>query len=180
MEKLRKEEEEKKQKLETEEEAKKELEKKDNKKTSTGKKTSAKEATSKADDAQNSQAVGGETGEEKPVEDEVDSQGVNDINQLFDNYCADIVKEFDNSPLDDNFNIQLENEEQKMNEDNNILENKIPEENPNVQQSNSSKEIQVQVQEGLNQEEGNMNNITNELEESGVEQMNEHMQKQAE
>ena len=180
LEKLRKEEEERKQKLETEEEAKKELEKKDNKKTSTGKKTSAKEATSKADDAQNSQAVGGETGEEKPVEDEVDTQGVNDINQLFDNYCADIVKEFDNSPLDDNFNIQLENEEQKMNEDNNILENKIPEEGPNVQQSNTSKEMQVQVQEGLGQEEGNMNNITNELEESGVEQMNEHMQKQAE
>ena len=67
-----------------------------------------------------------------------------------------------------------------MNEDNNILENKIPEEGPNVQQSNSSKEIQVQVQEGLNQEEGNMNNITNELEDSGAEQMNEHMQKQAE
>ena len=179
LEKLKKEEEEKKQKLETEEEAKKELEKKESKKTSTGKKTSIKEQT-KPDEPVNS---GGETAEEKIVEDEIDTQGVNDINQLFDNYCSDIVKEFDNSPLEENFNLEEneKNEEQEKNEDiNNISGNKIPEENSNIHQSNESKDM-GQGQEHLNMEEGNIQNITNELEESGEPyKLNENMKKQAE
>ena len=182
LEKLKKEEEEKKQKLETqEEEQKKETDKKDTKKTSTGKKTSVKEATSKPDEAQASQQ-GGETGEEKVVEEEIDTQGINDINQLFENYSDDIVREFDSPPLEENININEneKNEEQKTNEEININQNKIPEENSNIQQSNASQEIQDH--EDINGEEGNMENMTNENESLGGDpfKLNENMKKQAE
>ena len=189
LEKLKKEEEEKKQKIETEEEQKKETEKKDTKKTSTGKKT-AKEVTSKPDEVQVSQQGGGETGEEKNIEEEIDTQGVNDFNQLFENVSDDIVKEFDEPPLEDNIKKEIEKneEEQKMNEDiKNIIENKIPEENSNMHQSNSSKEImenQNQEEEGQEEEyngEENMENMSNELESSADHfKMNENMKKQAE
>jgi len=182
LEKLKKEEEEKKQKLETqEEEQKKETDKKDTKKTSTGKKTTVKEATSKPDEAQASQP-GGETGEEKVVEEEIDTQGINDINQLFENYSDDIVREFDSPPLEENININEneKNEEQKINEEININQNKIPEENSNIQQSNASQEIQDH--EDINGEEGNMENMTNENESLGGDpfKLNENMKKQAE
>ena len=192
LEKLRKEEEEKKQKIETqEEEQKKETDKKDTKKTSTGKKTSAKEPTSKPDEVQISQQGVGETDEEK-VEDEIDTEGVNGLNQLFENFNDEIVKEFDNSPLEENIKIEEEekNEEEKINEDinmNNMVENKIPEENTNMHQSNSSKDMhgpeeEEQEQEEFNGEEENMDYMSNELEESGREpfKMNENMKKQAE
>jgi len=152
LEKQKKEEEEKRKKEleEQEEEAnKKELEKKDNKKTSTGKKTSVKEATSKQDEPPTSQVQGSDTQQEKNTEDEIDTQGVNDINQLFDNFCDDIVKEFDSPPLDENFN--MENEEQKINEDINIINNdnnKILEENSNIQ---SQQEIHKSQEEEQNQ-----------------------------
>ena len=190
LEKLKKEEEEKKQKLETqEEEQKKETEKKDTKKTSTGKKTSVKEATSKPDEVQPSQQGVGETDEEK-IEDEIDTEGVNSLNQLFENFNDEIVKEFDNSPLEENIKIDGEekNEEINMNNMNNILDNKIPEENSNVHQSNSSKEMHGQEeeeQEEYNGQEENMENMeymSNDLESSGREQfkLNENMKKQAE
>ena len=184
LEKQKKEEEEKRKKdLETQEEEakKKEEEKKENKKTSTGKKTSIKEATSKPEEIPTSQAQGSET-QEKNLEDEIDTQGVNDINQLFDNFCDDIVKEFDNPPLDENFN--LENEEQK-NEEN--FNNKILEENSNLQsgeipqsQEHEMEDQEEQEQDELNgEEEGNFNqtNMSKELE---SQQLSENMQKQAE
>ena len=189
LEKLKKEEEEKKQKIETEEEQKKDTEKKDTKKTSTGKKTSAKEITSKPDEVQVSQQGGGETGEEKNLEEEIDTQGVNDFNQLFENVSDDIVKEFDEPPLEDNIKKEIEkNKEPKINEDiniNNEIENKIPEENSNIHQSNSEI-MQGQSQEEEGQEEyngeDNMENLSNEMESSGGEpfKMNENMKKQAE
>ena len=179
LEKLKKEEEEKKQKIETEEEQKKETDKKDTKKTSTGKKTSAKEATSKPDEGQVSQQ-GGETGEEKVVEDEIDTQGISDIKQLFEIYSDDIVREFDSPPLEENININEneKNEEQKANEEMNISHNKIPEENSNINQSNASKE--VHEHDEMNGEE-HMDNLSNEVESSADPfKMNENMKKQAE
>ena len=190
LEKQKKEEEEKRKKEleEQEEEAnKKELEKKDNKKTSTGKKTSVKEATSKQDEPPISQVQGSDTQQEKNTEDEIDTQGVNDINQLFDNFCDDIVKEFDSPPLDENFN--MENEEQKINEDINIINNdnnKILEENSNIQSQQeihqSQGEEQNQEMDELNEEQGeegnsNIPNISGEIE---SQQLSENMQKQAE
>ena len=195
LEKLKKEEEEKKQKMETqEEEQKKETEKKDTKKTSTGKKTSAKEATSKPDEVQISQQ-GGETGEEKVIEDEIDNEGISSLNQLFENFSDEIVKEFDNPPLEENIKIdenEKNEEEEKLNEGinmDNIIGNKIPEENSNFHQSNDSKEVmqgqEEEEQEDFNGEEENienMENISNELEASGREpfKLNENMKKQAE
>ena len=185
LEKLKREEEEKKQKIETEEEQKKETEKKDTKKTSTGKKTSVKEIPSKPDEGKGTQQ-GEETGEEKVVEDEVDTEGVNELNQLFENLSDEIVKEFDNPPLEENIKIE-ENEkieEQKIEEGMNISQNKIPEENSNIHQSNEGMMEGGQEEEGQEEymgEEGNMENIENISElESDHFQMNENMQKQAE
>ena len=183
LEKQKKEEEEKKKKeteMQEEETNKKESEKKDNKKTSTGKKASIKEGTSKPEEVLSSQAQGSETAQEKPPEDEIDTQGVNDINQLFDNFCDDIVKEFDNPPLDENFN--MDNEEQKLNEENN---NKILEENSNLQSGELPKsqeqemEHEQEQEEEVEGEEGNnvIPNMSNELE---SQQLSENMQKQAE
>ena len=187
LEKQKREEEEKRKKdLETQEEEmnKKESEKKDTKKTSTGKKGSIKEATSKPEEIPSSQNQPNETVKEKNPEDEIDTQGVNDINQLFDNFCDDIVKEFDNPPLDENFN--LENEEQKINEDLNN-NNKILEENSNLQsqelpqsQVTEGENEQEHEQEELNGEEEMNNNIPNMSHEIESQQLSENMQKQAE
>ena len=194
LEKQKREEEEKKKK-ETEileEEAKKELEKKEkeNKKTSTGKKTVSKEPASKPDEATNTQKEA-ETEKEKNLEDEIDTQGVNDINQLFDNFCDDIVKEFDNPPLDENFNIDeenIKNEEQKINEDNlnniNNIKNQILEENSKMQSQdiegeNEQEHEQEHEQEEVNAEgeEENVPNMSNEID---SQQLSENIRKQAE
>ncbi len=194
LEKQKREEEEKKKK-ETEileEEAKKELEKKEkeNKKTSTGKKTVSKEPASKPDEATNTQKEA-ETEKEKNLEDEIDTQGVNDINQLFDNFCDDIVKEFDNPPLDENFNIDeenIKNEEQKINEDNlnniNNIKNQILEENSKMQSQdiegeNEQEHEQEHEQEEVNVEgeEENVPNMSNEID---SQQLSENIRKQAE
>ena len=180
LEKIKKEEEEKKKKeLESQEEEannKKEAEKKDTKKTSTGKKASIKEQPTKLEEMPTSQIQGSEP----PQDNEIDTQGVNDINQLFDNFCDDIVKEFDNPPLDENFKIPNQNEEQKINEE---ISNKIVEENSNVQSQEMPME-QEQEQEELNEEgneeENNENNIPNISNEIESQQLSENMQKQAE
>ena len=188
LEKIKREEEEKKKKeIETQQEEemnKKESEKKDTKKTSTGKKTSIKEATSKPEEVPSSQNQPNETVQEKNPDDEIDTQGVNDINQLFDNFCDDIVKEFDNPPLDENFN--LENAEQKINDDLNN-NNKILEENSNLQsqelpksQVTEGENEQEQEQEEINGEEEMNNNIPNMSHEIESQQLSENMQKQAE
>ena len=192
LEKQKKEEEEKRKKeIESQEEEtnKKETEKKDTKKTSTGKKGSIKEAPSKPEEIPSSQMQGSETGE-KNLEDEIDTQGVNDINQLFDNFCDDIVKEFDNPPLDENF--QMENDSQKINEEmNNIKDNnKILEENSNMQsgelhqsqeQEQEQEMDQEEEQDELNGEEEEMNNnIPNMSNEIESQPLSENMQKQAE
>ena len=185
LEKQKREEEEEKKKKETEileEEAKKETEKKESKKTSTGKKTSIKEPPSKPEEP-NSQKEG-ETEKEKNLEDEIDTQGVNDINQLFDNFCDDIVKEFDNPPLDENFNID---EEQKMNDINNP-ENKILEENSNLQSQEvggvhppeEEEQALEQEQEELNGEEGEEGSMPNMSNEIDSQQLSENIRKQAE
>ena len=178
-----KKEEEEKRKKETEmqeEEAKKlEAEKKD-KKTSTGKKASIKEA-SKPEELLSSQVQGSETAQEKSPESEIDTQGVNDINQLFDNFCDDIVKEFDNPPLDENFN--MDNEEQKINEetDNINTNNKILEENSNMQSGEVPQSQEAEIgpeEEGeVEEENNNIPNVSNELESHPL---SENMKKQAE
>ena len=191
LEKQKKEEEEKRKKeIESQEEEtnKKETEKKDTKKTSTGKKASIKEAPSKPEEIPSSQIQGSETAE-KNQEDEIDTQGVNDINQLFDNFCDDIVKEFDNPPLDENF--QMENDSQKINEEmNNIKDNnKILEENSNMQsgelhqsqeQEQEQEMDQEEEQDELNGEEEMNNNIPNMSNEIESQPLSENMQKQAE
>ena len=184
LERIKKEEEEKKKKeLEAlqEEEAKKESEKKDTKKTTTGKKTSIKEAPTKLEELPSSQVKESEN----PQDNEIDTQGVNDINQLFDNFCEDITKEFENPPLDENFNIENENEkekEEKLNEEND--NDKIIEEKSNIQSQENINE-QEQEEDELNEEENNEenienNNIPNISNELDSQHLSEKAQKQAE
>ena len=179
LERIKKEEEEEKRKKEMEaqeEEAnKKESEKKDTKKTSTGKKTTVKEVPTKLEELPSSQIQGSEP----PQDNEIDTQGVNDINQLFDNFCDDITKEFENPPLDENFNIPNENPELKLKEE--IDNNKIIEEKSNIQSQENPME-QEQEEDEINDEEENNdnNNIPNISNEIDSQHLSDNIQKQAE
>ena len=186
LEKLKKEEEEKKQKLlesqQQEEEAKKDN--KDPKKQSAINKKNTKDGGKETEN----QVVNSQETEEKPVEEEIDDQGVNELNQLFDNFSLDIEKDFNSPPLDENFynegekeknepenNLNIGNEVNKENEE----EKKIDEEKSNIKENEENpKNI---VNEDVKNEQS-VQNISKELEVTDNDQfkMNTNMNKHAE